>query len=134
MTQRDAALGLLLSSCLYEDLVVVLHLSGLTTRSHSVGECYVFETNTPNEFEGRSDFEHKHVGNLKVQGDDIMLYDRNHSNPLILELANQQLYHQILGYFGKQDWEIENFLEHCKHFTKFTDQAKQNADNTHKVP
>lgn len=128
MTERDAALGILLGDCLYEDFVMVLHLAGLGTRMDTVNECCVFNIERPNEFEGRYDFEYKYLGNFKVQGDIIILFPPGYpqdSNTVRLEdLNDPELYQKVLGYFGKERWEIELFLEHRQSHQDFLAKAK----------
>ncbi len=127
MTERDAALGLLLGDCLYEDFIVVLHLAGFGTRMSSINECYVFDIKAPNEFDGRLDWTYEYIGNFKVQGDEILVSKRNEPYTRF-ELSDPKLYHNVFGFFGKPEWEIELFLDNRRHYQNFLQSPKVPKD------
>lgn len=98
----------------------------------SVNECCVFKIDRPNEFEGREGFEYEYVGNFKVQGTSILLFPPDYpDNPEVVrieDLADPRLYHNLLGYFKKPEWEIELFLSNRRFLQDFLSKAKMQQE------
>lgn len=132
MTDREAALGILLGDCLYEDFLQVLHQNGFATRMHSINECYVFSVEIMADLP-YPEFRHEYLGNFKVQGDEIHLYKEHEYIPtgkrtVLRELADPKLHEHVLKYFGKEQWEIDVYFDNRRHHEDFLRAAKMPPD------
>lgn len=115
MSSREA---IILEDCLYEDFLLVFHQNGFTTFMHSVNECYVFSVSLhTTSLWAPPEFDHKYLGNFKVQGSEIHLYKEGEraKEQILQELADPELYQNVLRYFGKQEREIESYFNNRRH-------------------
>lgn len=107
--------NMLFSSCMYEDIILLLHAAGFSTLIESVNESAVFKISITDDYT----FKYAYVGNFKVLNSEMILYPALPNGQMLLkidDLSDPRIYHRILGYFGKPMAEIDDLLRIKKKF------------------